>query len=383
MALTDSPPRSEPRADIEVLFKEARRRRRRRWLVSGTILMVAALIGVLISTTETPRSVKAVPVRHRKAPSPQSIGLPTGAFQTLLSAGPLAVNSTGSLFVFDSVHHEVLVRLNDGKFRVVAGDGVRGFTGDGGPATKAQLSNVTDLTFGPNGNLLLADAGRVRVIDRRGVIQTIVSPTSTDGVPSSGTPGSAAVSHIDAVAVSPTNVVYVATPAQIYQITPTNQLRPVTAIGEAVNAVGAGQALTTINSFGQIAVDDQGNIYASSLFIGWSVYKITPNGTATYLGSARGSGGTLASLELGPDDTAYAGDGSDVVRVEGNQLVPFHAFDIRSKRQFFYLHYFAFAPDGTLYADNLNGSAFSKYQRIVAFGGGRTSELWSRRVPTG
>jgi hypothetical protein len=47
----------------------------------------------------------------------------------------------------------------------VAGDGTTGFAGDGGPATKAELSDMTDLTFAPNGDLYLADNGRVRVID--------------------------------------------------------------------------------------------------------------------------------------------------------------------------------------------------------------------------
>jgi hypothetical protein len=84
-----------------------------------------------------------------------------------------------------------------------------------------------------------------------------------------------------------------------------------------VNTAGTGQVLAPINSFGQIAVDNHGNLYASSVDNGWSVYRITSDGAATYLGAARGSGGTLADVQSGPGDTAYAANGGTVVRADG------------------------------------------------------------------
>ena len=48
----------------------------------------------------------------------------------------------------------------------VAGDGTRGFSGDGGPATNAALKLPTDAIFDQHGNLVIADQGnnRVRVV---------------------------------------------------------------------------------------------------------------------------------------------------------------------------------------------------------------------------
>jgi hypothetical protein len=363
----------------QVLFQEARKRQRRRWLITGLVLIVVgAAIGTVIATTGSSPIARFVRPRTPKSAPPQSVGLPTGAFQSLKSAGPLAVNVTGSLFVVDEGRHEVLVRLNTGKFRVVAGDGTSGFAGDGGPATKAELSNVTDLTFGPNGDLYLADNGGVRVIDPQGVIETIVSSNGTDGLVTSG--AAASNSQIASVAVGPSGVIYAGTPNRIYRLTSTNQLQPITAIGDTVNAAGTGQVLAPINSFGQIAVDSHGNVYASSLAIGWSVYRITPDGTATYLGAARGSGGTLADIQSGPGDTAYAANGGTVVKAEGGQLVPFHSFNNPSRGQFFYMQYFAFSPSGTLYADNIDESAFARYQEILSVDHGKTSALWRHRV---
>jgi serine/threonine-protein kinase len=69
---------------------------------------------------------------------------------------------------------QILVRAPDGRFRIVAGTGEAGFSGDGGPAVRAELSSVSDLVIAPNGTLYVADAGRVRTIAPNGVIRTIV-----------------------------------------------------------------------------------------------------------------------------------------------------------------------------------------------------------------
>jgi streptogramin lyase len=55
-----------------------------------------------------------------------------------------------------------------------AGTGVKGYSGDGGPATKAQLNNVFAVARGPDGYLYLCDMdnARVRRVGTNGVIET-------------------------------------------------------------------------------------------------------------------------------------------------------------------------------------------------------------------
>jgi streptogramin lyase len=62
------------------------------------------------------------------------------------------------------------------KIETVAGIGTAGFSGDGGPAVKAQLNNPYGLCEGPGGALFICDMGndRIRKIDRNGVITTVV-----------------------------------------------------------------------------------------------------------------------------------------------------------------------------------------------------------------
>ena len=89
----------------------------------------------------------------------------------------LAFSSTGDLFFADARAH--LVRRIDhvsGRMTTVAGSGVQGYTGDGGPATAANLDAPEGLAVDSAGNLYLSDTHnqRVRRVDgKTGVITTV------------------------------------------------------------------------------------------------------------------------------------------------------------------------------------------------------------------
>ncbi len=63
----------------------------------------------------------------------------------------------------------------DGIINTMAGNGTRGFSGDGGLATKASLSIPSDIAFGPDGSLYIADSynDRIRRVDMDGIINTV------------------------------------------------------------------------------------------------------------------------------------------------------------------------------------------------------------------
>jgi streptogramin lyase len=58
----------------------------------------------------------------------------------------------------------------------IVGTGVKGFSGDGGPATEAQINNVFAVARGPDGMLYLCDMDnhRIRRVDKDGIIETYV-----------------------------------------------------------------------------------------------------------------------------------------------------------------------------------------------------------------
>ncbi len=92
---------------------------------------------------------------------------------TLANPRSIAVGSDGTIYVGGSA--QVRAIGPDGVIRAFAGTGVGGFSGDGGPATSAQIRNVDGLSVAPDGSLLIADTDndRIRRVDPTGTISTI------------------------------------------------------------------------------------------------------------------------------------------------------------------------------------------------------------------
>ena len=122
----------------------------------------------------------------------------------------LTYGPDGTLFISDSGALDIRSVDPEGIVHTVAGTGVLGFSGDGGPATEAQLSNVLGVGAAPasgidvsdDGRLYVADTGnqRVRVIDlATGIIDTVAGDGTTD-----------VLSNPTDVAVGPDGEVYVA-----------------------------------------------------------------------------------------------------------------------------------------------------------------------------
>jgi len=62
----------------------------------------------------------------------------------------------------------------DGKIVKVAGRGYQGYSGDGGPATKAMLKSPLAIAFDSKNNMYITDMGnnRIRKVDANGIIST-------------------------------------------------------------------------------------------------------------------------------------------------------------------------------------------------------------------
>ena len=108
----------------------------------------------------------------------------------------LVFDSRGNIYIAERDNH--VVRTVDGASGLIstlAGTGVAGFSGDGGPASRAQLRQPHSIAMGPDGRLLICDVGnhRIRAVDlSSGLIETIGGtgerlPTP-DGARLKGTP---------------------------------------------------------------------------------------------------------------------------------------------------------------------------------------------------
>ena len=155
----------------------------------------------------------------------------------------------------------------DGVITTVAGTGVGGFSGDGGPATSAQLFSPTALAFDGTGNLYVADTGnnRIRRIGTDGRITTVAGNGVQDQSPD-GTPALEAALNVPVgVAVGPSGRLYIVEEDRVLTIAGDGTIRTVAGAlyssGYNGDNVAASSAL--LDSPTGIAVDGAGDVYIS------------------------------------------------------------------------------------------------------------------------
>jgi streptogramin lyase len=96
-------------------------------------------------------------------------------------------DKAGNMFFVEMRNH--LVRRVDAKTRIIstpAGNGIEGFSGDGGPAAKAQLRQPHSVQFDSRGDLYICDIGnhRVRTVDMKtGILSTFAGTGEKSSTP--------------------------------------------------------------------------------------------------------------------------------------------------------------------------------------------------------
>src|ERR1035438_2466947 len=87
----------------------------------------------------------------------------------------VSADYAGNLFIADQSNHRIRKIAPDGTISTVAGTGTPGYSGDGGPAVDAQINTPTGIRADKAGNLYIADVGhpRIRKVDASGMITTL------------------------------------------------------------------------------------------------------------------------------------------------------------------------------------------------------------------
>ncbi len=87
----------------------------------------------------------------------------------------IAIDDAGNVYFSDSLNNRVRKVDTAGIITTIAGTGKQGSSGDGGPATEARLDHPAGVAVDPRGRIYIADEGnhRVRRINRHGIITTV------------------------------------------------------------------------------------------------------------------------------------------------------------------------------------------------------------------
>jgi sugar lactone lactonase YvrE len=222
---------------------------------------------------------------------------------------------SGNLFIADRGNNRVRKISADGIITTVAGSGTEGFSGDGGPATSAQLNSPTGIAADAAGNLFIADWGnsRVRKVSPDGIITTVAGAGGCCGSFDDGIPATRAqLGGPVGLALDTSGNLFIADYShnRIRKVSPDGIITTVADPGVQEFSGDHGPAAGPVS----VSVDDAGN-----LFIAYSgisrIRKVSPNGmSTTFAGGGAtgpGDGGPAVDAQLNsPQGVAVDRDGN-------------------------------------------------------------------------
>jgi uncharacterized protein (TIGR03437 family) len=239
-----------------------------------------------------------------------------------------AVDGSGNLFIADENNNRIRKVSPSGIITTVAGTGSSSFSGDGGPATSAQLNSPHNVTLDGSGNLYFSDSSnnRIRKVSSTGIISTVAgnggSSSSGDGGPAT----SAQLNWPHGVALDGSGNLYIGD----YD---NNRIRKVSSSGIITTVAGTGTGgfsgdggpATSAQLYNPngVVLDGSGNLYFSD-FSNNRIRKVSPSGIITTVagtGSSgfSGDGGPATSAQLSePSGLAMDGSGNLFIADENN-----------------------------------------------------------------
>ncbi len=251
------------------------------------------------------------------------LNLPTG----------VAMDTAGNLFIADSGNNRIRKVTPGRVISTVAGNGLSGFSGDGGQATSAQLNGPTDVAVDIAGNLFIADTynERIRKVSSGGVIATVAGSGAYPPDPSlyqeGGPATSAPLNTPQGVAVDTAGNLFIADWGnhRVRKVTPGGIITTVAGGGPHWPTEGLATAATIIAPVG-LAVDAAGNLFIAES--SWNaVCKVTPSGVISvvagfYGHGFGGDGGQATSARLdSPFGVAVDTAGNLLIADYGNNCV--------------------------------------------------------------
>ncbi|MGA3238396.1 MAG: protease pro-enzyme activation domain-containing protein [Bryobacteraceae bacterium] len=285
---------------------------------AGIFPLISTLAGGAMPSTQAPGASLSIPVSYGVAvdssgntyfPSPTLNAVfkadPTGLVTRIAGTGVagqsgdggpalsaelnypngVAVDSAGNVYIADSDNDRVLKVDTSGIITTVAGGGGCCFGGDGGPATIAQLYFPTGVAVDAAGNLYIADTNnqRIREVNPAGIITTLVG---NGGAGFSGDGGPAANAELYnpyGVAVDASGNLYIADSGnyRVRMVSASGTITTVAGDGACCFS-GDGGAATKAELYSPtgVAVDAAGDLYIADRYNN-RVRKVAASGTIT------------------------------------------------------------------------------------------------------
>jgi uncharacterized protein (TIGR03437 family) len=226
----------------------------------------------------------------------------------------IAVDSSLNVYLADTANGRIRKVTPDGNIFTIAGNGTYGYTGDGGPATSASFTQPSGVVVDSSGNLYVADYGNstVRKIDSKGNISTFAG-TGVWGFTGDGGPAAKAqLAAPYSLAIDGAGNVYVADLGN-------TDIRKITTDGNIKTVVSNVTANSlAVDSAGSIYYPDPITNTVQKVLAGGTPVTIAGTGQQGY----SGDGGPATNAQLNqPYGIAIDGSGNVYVADSGNQII--------------------------------------------------------------
>jgi sugar lactone lactonase YvrE len=221
----------------------------------------------------------------------------------LFGPSGIALDSGGNIYFIDYAGARVRKITLAGVISTVAGNGIDRFSGDGGQATNASLYAAGCIATDSSGNLYIGGVDRVRKVTPAGIISTVAGNGIVGFSGDGGQATSASLNYPSGLAVDTSGNLYIADHynSRVRKVTPAGVISTFAGNGTNGHAGDGGQAaLASVSGPLGLAFDSNGNLYVSHDYY---VRKVTPLGViSTVAGGANGGfsgdGGPASSAGL-------------------------------------------------------------------------------------
>jgi sugar lactone lactonase YvrE len=227
---------------------------------------------------------------------------------SLNSPRGIAIDGLGNLYIADCLNHRVRKVNSAGIITTIAGSGSYGFGGDGGLGVTAQLNQPLAVAVDVAGNLYIADSQnqRLRKISSNGIITTVAG-NGTGGYSGDGGPGpSGSIFLPSGLTLDSKGNVYFTTVFGLGGVGPPATIRELdsdgilSTVAEGVYFSGSGSSSGLTGPIG-IALDAAGNVYFA-------------DASQSYVGEVTTSGGRIEFVGTGRP--GFSGDGGPASAAE-------------------------------------------------------------------
>jgi hypothetical protein len=221
----------------------------------------------------------------------------------------VAVDGMGNIFIADNHDNRIRKVTPAGIISTIAGNGLAGFSGDGGAAVSAKINGPVGVVADTYGNVFIADYvnRRVRKVSASGIITTIAGNGTAGTAGDGGEARLAQLGFVAGIAINSIGEIFVAdnTYAKIRKVSVSGIITSIAGNGKSGFSGDGGIATAaTFNAINSVAADKLGNLFIADTYnyrvrkvnVDGIVSTVAGNGGGAFDGSGDGGAATSAQI---------------------------------------------------------------------------------------